>query len=137
MRPWIGILLVAIGGAVGATARHLSNEIFRHWLEPKLGRAWPISTLLVNVVGCLMIGLLMAMFRRERLSEEWRLLLVTGGLGGLTTFSAFSYDTLTLTRDASFGAGLLNMALNVGLCLLAVWIGWWLGGGYFETKSSL
>lgn len=129
MRPWLGVLLVAIGGAVGAVARHAANEACRRLLESKLGRFWPLSTLLVNVVGCLAIGWLMALFRREQLSDAWRLLLVTGGLGALTTFSAFSFETLMLARDDTFAFATLNTVANVVLCLLAVWFGWWLGGG--------
>ncbi len=129
MRPWLGVLLVAIGGAVGAVARHASNELCRRLLEGKLGRLWPLSTLIVNVVGCLAIGYLMALFRRGGLSDGWRLLLVTGGLGALTTFSAFSIETLMLARDDTFVLATLNTVANVVLCLLAVWLGWWLGGG--------
>ena len=129
MRPWLGVLLVAIGGAVGAVARHASNELCRRLLENKLGRYWPLSTLLVNVVGCFAIGLLMALFHRGHLSDGARLLLVTGGLGALTTFSAFSFDTLLLARDDTFALAAINLAANVVLCLLAVWFGWWLGGG--------
>lgn len=129
MRPWLGVLLVAVGGALGALARHAANELCRRSLESKLGRFWPLSTLLVNVVGCFAIGLLMALFRRGELSDGWRLLLVTGGLGALTTFSAFSFETLMLARDDTFALASFNMAANVVLCLLAVWLGWWLGGG--------
>lgn len=129
MRPWLGVLLVAIGGAIGAIARHASNELCRRWVESTLGRFWPLSTLIVNVVGSFAIGALMASFRREQLSDEWRLLLVTGGLGALTTFSAFSFETLMLARDDTFALAALNTAANVVLSLLAVWLGWWLVGG--------
>ncbi|MBM3969120.1 MAG: fluoride efflux transporter CrcB [Planctomycetes bacterium] len=129
MRPWISVLLVAFGGALGAVARHAANEFCHRWIEGKLGRFWPLSTLLVNVVGCFAIGFLMAMFRRGELSEGWRLLFVTGGLGALTTFSSFSFETLMLARDDTFALATLNTAANVLLCLLAVWLGWWLGGG--------
>lgn len=129
MRPWLGVLLVAVGGAIGSVARHAANDFCRRFLETKLGRFWPLSTLLVNVVGCLAIGLLMAMFRRGELADGWRLLLVTGGLGALTTFSAFSFETLMLARDDTIALASINTVANVVLCLLAVWLGWWLGGG--------
>ena len=129
MRPWLGILLVTLGGAVGAVTRHASNELLRRLLEGKLSRFWPVSTLLVNVVGCFAMGCLMALVRRGALSEEWRLLLVTGGLGALTTFSAFSFETLLLAREESFSLAFANVAANVLLSLLAVWLGWWLAGG--------
>lgn len=128
MRPWFGVLLVAIGGAIGAVARHAANELCRLLLESKLGRFWPLSTLLVNAVGCFAIGFLMALFHRGQLGDGWRLLLVTGGLGALTTFSAFSFETLMLARDDTFALATLNTVANFVLCLLAVWLGWWLGG---------
>lgn len=129
MRPWLGVLLVAIGGAFGAVARHASNELCRWLLESKLGRFWPLSTLLVNVAGCFAMGVLMALFRRQQLSDEWRLLLVTGGLGALTTFSAFSFETLMFARDDTMALAILNTVANIVFCLLAVWLGWGMGGG--------
>ena len=129
MRPWLGVLWVAVGGAIGAVTRHAINELCRRFIENKLGRFWPVSTLLVNVIGCLAIGVLMALFRRGQLSDEWRLLLVTGGLGALTTFSAFSFETMMLARDDTFALASLNTLANVVLCLMATWLGWWLGGG--------
>jgi CrcB protein len=112
MRPWLGVLLVAIGGAIGAVSRHAVNELCRRFIESKLSRFWPVSTLLVNVVGCLAIGVLMALFRRGQLSDEWRLLLVTGGLGALTTFSAFSFETMVLARDDTFALASLNTRIT-------------------------
>lgn len=129
MRSWLGVLFVAVGGAIGAVARHASNELCRRFVEMKFGRFWPLSTLLVNVVGCFAIGFLMALFHRGHLSDAWRLLLVTGGLGALTTFSAFSFETMILGRDDTLALALLNTLANVVLCLLAVWLGWWLGDG--------
>ena len=124
MQAWWGVLLIAIGGAVGAVARHGSNELCQRWLLPKLGRAYPLSSLLVNVVGCLLMGALMALVRRGQLSEEWRLLLITGFLGALTTFSAFSFETLMLTREDAFGLATVNTLANVVLSFLAAWLGW-------------
>src|SRR5438093_7633478 len=103
MQAWWGVLLIAIGGAVGAVARHGSNELCQHWLLPKLGRAYPLSSLLVNVVGCLLMGALMALVRRGQLSEEWRRLLVRGVLGALTRFSGLGFASLMLTREDALG----------------------------------
>lgn len=127
MHSWLGVLLVALGGSIGAVARHAVNECCRRLLESHLGRFWPLSTLLVNVAGSLAIGWLMALFHRGQLGDGWRLFLVTGGIGGLTTFSAFSFETLMLARDDTFALATLNTAANVVLSLLAVWAGWWLG----------
>ncbi len=128
MRPWVGVLLVAVGGAVGAILRHGCNELSAWLTVTKFGRVWPVSTLVVNLLGCLAIGALMAYARRGQLSDEWRLLLVTGGLGSLTTFSAFSVETLLLARETSPGAAVINVVANVVGCLLAVWLGWALVG---------
>lgn len=124
MQTWWSVLLVAVGGAVGALARHGSNELCKRWTLLTFGRFIPLSTLLVNVVGCLLIGMLMALVRRGQLSEEWRLLLVTGILGALTTFSAFSFETIMLAREDSIGTAAMNTVANVALSLCATWIGW-------------
>lgn len=124
MQTWWSVVLVAAGGAVGALARHGSNEFCKRWTMTALGRFVPVSTLLVNVIGSLLIGVLMALVRRGQLSEEWRLLLVTGILGALTTFSAFSFETVMLAREESFGLATLNTLANVALSLFATWIGW-------------
>ena len=124
MQTWWSVVLVAAGGAVGALVRHGSNEFCKRWAMTTFGRFVPVSTLLVNVIGSLLIGVLMALVRRGQLSEEWRLLLVTGILGALTTFSAFSFETVMLAREESFGLAALNTLANVALSLCATWIGW-------------
>ena len=114
-------LLVAAGGAIGALARYGVNG-----LAERLGPAsFPLGTLLVNVTGCLMVGVL-AYFMLDRpvLGAHQRLLLVTGFLGGLTTFSAFGYETFALARAGDWGWAGLNVAANVVLSLAAVWAGW-------------
>ena len=126
MQTWWSIFLVAIGGAVGAVARQFSNEWCHRWVLIKFGRFVPLSTLLVNFAGSLLIGVLMGLVRRGQLSDEWRLLLVTGFWGALTTFSAFSFETLMLAREDSFGMAAVNTLANVTLSLGAAWIGWWL-----------
>ncbi len=114
------ILIIAIGGAAGA--------LLRHWLSGGahllLGRGFPYGTLTVNVLGALVAGVLYVLFI-ERLpgGVAWRLGLVVGLLGAFTTFSAFSVETLSLIENGEpFKAG-FNILLNVGLCLLACWVG--------------
>ena len=67
-----GFIVMLSPGAVGAVSRHAANELCRRLLESKLGRFWPLSTLLVNVLGCFAIGLLMALVRKGEQSDEWR-----------------------------------------------------------------
>lgn len=114
------IILVAVGGAIGATTRYLTSN----WAAVRFGTNFPMGTLLVNVVGCFIIGLFMVL-TTERLSVSpyWRLLIVVGFLGGLTTFSSFSYETLSLLQKADIMQACYNVGLNVLVGFLATWMG--------------
>lgn len=113
-------LSVALGGAAGAVLRYgLSG-----WLHSLTGLLFPIGTLAVNVAGSFVIGLVLQLSTdRFLLSVEMRLLLTTGLCGGLTTFSTFSYETLTLLEEQQWGAAAGNVTLNVVVCLLATYGG--------------
>jgi CrcB protein len=117
----LGFLLVAAGGAVGASGRHALNL-----LAAALGASRiPLGTLAANALGCLLAGIAVYFVtERSTLTEQHRLLLVTGFLGGLTTFSAFAIETLALARERALPAAAVNIALNVGVSLAAVWLGW-------------
>lgn len=117
------ILLVGLGGCIGSVARYLVAT----WVQSRSGSLFPFGTLAVNVLGCLVIGALMALaVERESLSPNLRLLLVTGVLGGFTTFSAFGYETLALVEiERQPWLALANVALEVVLGLAAAWAGWW------------
>lgn len=114
------IILVAVGGAIGATTRYLTSN----WAAVRFGTSFPMGTLLVNVVGCFIIGLFMVL-TTERLSVSpyWRLFIVVGFLGGLTTFSSFSYETLSLLQKADIMQAFYNVGLNVLVGFLATWMG--------------
>ena len=116
------IMAVGCGGFLGAVARYsLSSFVGR-----RMGEGFPAGTLAVNVLGCLLIGALMSVVAtRESVSPEMRLLLSTGFLGGLTTFSSFGQETVELLRAGDIRLALLNTGLNVILGLLAV-----LAGGF-------
>lgn len=87
------ILIVAAGGALGSVARYLTAL----FLQPKANlSAWPWGTFTVNLIGCLLIGLLGGFWTKNPVAPEWRLLLVTGFLGGFTTFSSFALESLNL-----------------------------------------
>ena len=113
--------MVALGGAVGALLRWRVGL----WLNP-LALPLALGTLAVNVVGGLLIGLSLVWFEHHP-NEAWRLLLVTGGLGGLTTFSTFSAESLTLLLRGQLGLAALHSLAHVLGALLAVALGWWLG----------
>jgi CrcB protein len=118
------ILAIATGGALGALLRYFTVNGVAAWL----GRGFPYGTLLVNVSGCLLMGLLYVLLvERSALAPEWRLGLLTGVLGAYTTFSAFSIETLQLFEEVGLVPALANVALSVVLCLLAVWLGAGLG----------
>ena len=114
------IFVVAVGGGCGAVARYLVSV----WTADRFGTAFPYGTLLANVVGCLVIGAFMTL-ATERLivSPYWRLLVTVGFIGGLTTFSSFSYETLKLLEDAQPVLAACNILLNMGAGLLATWLG--------------
>lgn len=122
------ILFVGTGGFLGAVMRYLIGG----WVHDLLRSPWfPYGTLAVNVVGCLLIGLIAGLVEsRQALGPEARAFLLIGLLGGFTTFSAFGYETMTLARDGKTIAAMLNVALQVGFGLAAVW------GGYSLSKLA-
>jgi len=114
------VLMVAIGGGIGAAARFLVSG----WAAERFGGSFPYGTLIVNVAGCLIIGVVMGLVtERIIVNPYWRLLLTTGFLGGLTTFSSFGYETLKLAEDGAFGLAAWNILLNVMPGLMATWVG--------------
>lgn len=110
---------VAIGGALGSIARYLAVT----GIAAALGRASPYGTLTVNVLGSFLMGAALALLvQRGLLGEPWRAGLMTGVLGGFTTFSAFAGETLVLAQQRPTAAA-LNVGLHLTLCLAAVWAG--------------
>lgn len=115
------LLLVGAGGFVGAVLRYSISG----WVHRFYGGVFPLGILVVNVLGCLVIGILMGLLeQRQLLSPNARLFWMMGLLGALTTFSTFGYDTFELLREKSIWLGGVNVVSNVILGLLAVWIGW-------------
>jgi len=114
-------LLVGGGGFIGSVARYYLGGFVLH----RTGASrFPWSTLSVNVLGCIVIGLLAGAAERSHwLSPSTRLLLFTGVLGGFTTFSAFAYESYFLSREQAWGSVVMNVALHIVLGLGAVWLG--------------
>lgn len=92
------VLLVGIGSFMGGMFRYILS-LFIH---SKIGTTFPIGTLSVNILGSLLIGIVFGLSERSNLSVEWRLFLATGILGGFTTFSSFSNESLGLIREGQF-----------------------------------
>jgi fluoride exporter len=115
-------VMVALGGALGSVLRFWLGSVIGH----KAGAPfW--GTLFVNVTGCLLIGLL-GNLRENGPGEFDRYFLMVGVMGGYTTFSTFSLQTLELLQAGRPGLAAANVALSMALCLLGVWLGHSLGG---------
>lgn len=115
------VLAVAAGGAVGSVFRYLISRI------PFLS-AFPWTTLLVNLAGSFLLGLFIATAgTRVTISDESHAFVSIGLLGGFTTFSTFSHQTLSLWQAERFAFAGVNVVLNITLGLLAAWLGWRLG----------
>lgn len=115
------MLLVALGGAFGSVARFkMSGWILHHTIDWR----FPAGTFAVNVLGCLVAGILAGIAsKHDMLSPETRLLLFTGLLGGFTTFSAFGLETMLLLKRGEVLVAGANVLLSVTAGLLALWLG--------------
>lgn len=115
------VLLVGLGGALGSALRYgLGGLIGRL----KAGWTFPLETLLINVSGCLAIGLLAGLGEaRGVFSPAARAFLFVGVLGGYTTFSTFGYESFQLLRDGQWQAAILSTSLQVVLGIGGVWLG--------------
>jgi fluoride exporter len=121
-------LLVCLGSAVGGGARYLlSSWLTERWgSQLPYGTVFPYGTFVVNVIGSFLIGGLMyAGGEGALLSAAALLTLTTGVMGGFTTYSAFSYQTLKALQDGHWAVALANVALTVFGCLLACSLGWY------------
>ncbi|WP_298490484.1 fluoride efflux transporter CrcB [uncultured Chloroflexus sp.] len=123
------VLAIALGAAIGANLRYGIGL----WAAQRFGTAWPYGTLIINLLGCLLIGVLLTLTaNRLTLSEPVRLMLVTGLLGGFTTFSTFGYESFTLFNAGNWLAALGYVGGSVvgGLIavIVGVGLGRWIGG---------
>ena len=116
-------LLVGLGGAVGSMARHGLNHVIH---QRNLSSTFPSGIFAINVLGSVVIGVAAGLIASGRWSAtyEARVFLLVGLLGGFTTFSSFSLDTLALIRDGHSGQAVLNVVGQVGLSLVGVWAGY-------------
>jgi CrcB protein len=116
----VNVLLVAVGGGLGAAARYVAGL----WIVARLGADFPWGTFFVNVTGSFLIGIILVLVEGGELPPGARLFLAVGVLGGYTTFSSFSYETLQLLGgEGSLGPVLFNAFGQLLVGLLAVYSG--------------
>ena len=111
------ILAIGAGSFIGGIFRYLLSLL----IQAKTTTNFPLGTLIVNIIGCFFIGIVFGIFDKGQISNELRLFLATGVLGGFTTFSAFSMETFTLFREGYTGYALLYILASVLLGLLATY----------------
>ncbi len=117
MKTAATIAVFCAGG--GLTRYYLSG-----WVYSLLGRAFPYGTFAVNIIGAYFIGLIMELgLRSAVIPDTLRLGLTVGFMGGLTTFSTFSYETFRLLEDGQFHVAFANVLASVAVCLLFTWLG--------------
>ncbi len=113
------ILAIGLGSFIGGITRYLISLS----IHQRILSSFPFGTLTVNILGCLLIGIVFGLADRGNMSQEWRLFLATGILGGFTTFSAFSNETVGMLRDGQFIHASAYIAASVLLGLIATFIG--------------
>ena len=114
------LLVIGSGSFLGGIARYLTARL----VQNSFASAFPYGTMVVNLLGCLLIGLVIGMAERTNLiNDEWRLFLTVGFCGGFTTFSTFANENMTLLRDGNFFYFAVYTGLSVFLGLAAVFFG--------------
>ena len=127
------LLLICLGGAVGTGARYVLGGLVVRWL----GADFPYGTLLINVLGSFLIGLIQQVGLSTLLiPDTLRLVLAIGVLGGFTTYSSFSYETLKLAETGSWVGASLYVGLTTALCLVCCALGLSLGRVLVEGKGG-
>ena len=123
-----GILYVALGGGLGAASRHLVNL----WAQRLMGTAFPYGTMVVNILGSFLMGVLIGWLSLKLDgSDNFKLFLATGFLGGFTTFSAFSLDAFMLLEKKEFGALMAYITGSVFIAIAALMLGLWISRKVF------
>jgi CrcB protein len=120
----VRLFWICLGGAFGSGARYLISG----WVLDYFGPAFPSGTLAVNTIGSFLIGVLMFLgVEAGMMSPTLRLALTTGVMGGFTTYSAFSFETMRLLQDGAALLALLNVLATLVICLVACFLGWGTG----------
>lgn len=113
-------LWIALGGALGAIARYSVGV----WVYERMGTRFPYGTLLINVTGCFLMGLVLVILDAHLdLSPGWRYAIPTGFIGAYTTFSTFEYETLHAMQSGQAGTAMLYFSASLVMGFLGVWLG--------------
>ncbi|HEY5320931.1 MAG TPA: fluoride efflux transporter CrcB [Galbitalea sp.] len=118
---WLGM---AVAGGVGAACRLLVDGIVRN----RIRIAYPLGTLIINVSGSLLLGFVTGLALSQLVSDDWKTILGTGLLGGYTTFSTASFETVRLIQERRYSAALTNGLGMLVLSVAVAYLGLWLGG---------
>jgi CrcB protein len=113
------LLLVGTGSFIGGIGRFLLSQ----FVQSKIGHPFPAGTLAVNIIGCLVIGIVFGLGERTHISAEWRLFIMTGICGGFTTFSAFGLETVNLLRDGQNLYAFIYITASLLLGIVATFTG--------------
>ena len=109
------VLLVGFGSFIGGMSRYLVTL----FVQNKILSTFPYGTLAVNIIGCFLIGVIYGLSERGNMNPEWRVFLATGIMGGFTTFSSFSNETVSMLRDAEYLPAFFYVAFSVMVGLAA------------------
>ena len=119
------LLLVFLGGGAGSVMRYLTSVLTARWTQPSV---FPLATFTANIIGCFVLGLLIALLDKGTLAHPgWRFLLITGFCGGYTTFSTFSAENFEMLQRGDYFLAVMYILASVLIGLLAVWLGFSLG----------
>ena len=113
------LLLIGTGSFIGGVSRYLLSQ----WIQPKSLNAFPWGTLSVNLIGCLLIGIIFGLAEKGNISNEVRLFMATGVLGGFTTFSAFSNESVIMLHNGQSTNAFIYILISVIVGIMATILG--------------
>jgi CrcB protein len=112
------VFAIGAGSFLGGVFRYLLSLL----IQAKTASSFPFPTLIINIIGCFFIGIVIGFFDKGQLSHAWKLFLATGVLGGFTTFSAFSHETIVLFREGHSIHAFIYIAAGIVLGLLVTYL---------------